>query len=106
MISSSSFLERYPSDQLASNAQYWLGESYFVRGQYKEAASAFLKGIQTYARGSKAPDSMLKLAMSLDRLGQRDAACTSFAELQSRFPNAPSHVRNRATSERQRIRCG
>jgi tol-pal system protein YbgF len=100
------FLQRHPNDQLASNAQYWLGESYFVRGQYKDAASSFLKGVQKYGQGAKAPDSLLKLAMSLDRLGQRDAACASFAEVGSRFPNAPSRVRSRATAELQRIRCG
>ena len=34
----------YPNDPLASSAQYWIGESYYVRGQYKNAADAFLKG--------------------------------------------------------------
>lgn len=99
------FLKRYPGDPLASNAQYWLGESYFVRGQFKPAAAAFLKGYQTYAKSSKAPDSLLKLAMSLDRLGQRDAACSSYAELASRFPTAPTHIKNRAQTERQRLGC-
>ena len=99
------FLKRYPGDPLAGNAQYWLGESLFVRGQFKAAATAFLKGYQTYGRSAKAPDSLLKLAMSLDRLGQRDAACSSYAELGTRFPNAPSHVKTRAQTERQRVGC-
>lgn len=99
------FLVRYPGDTLAGNAQYWLGESLYVRGQYKDAASAFLKGYQTYGESAKAPDSLLKLAMSLDRLGQRDAACSSFDELDARFPNAPSHVKTRARTERQRVGC-
>ena len=99
------FLQRYPGDPLAGNAQYWLGESLFVRGQFKAAATAFLKGYQTYGRSAKAPDSLLKLAMSLDRLGQRDAACSSYAELNTRFPNAPSHVKTRAQTERQRAGC-
>lgn len=101
----SDFLQRYPNDALAGNAQYWLGESFFVRGDYKVAASAFLKGYQTYQRSAKAPDSLLKLAMSLDRLGQREAACTSFNELNTRFPQAPSHVKSRADSERRRLGC-
>ncbi len=99
------FLQRYPNDPLAGNAQYWLGESLYVRGQFKAAASAFLKGYQSYSRSAKAPDSLLKLAMSLDRLGQKDAACSSYAELNTRFPNAPSHVKNRAQTERQRVGC-
>ncbi|HMN36418.1 MAG TPA: tol-pal system protein YbgF [Hyphomicrobium sp.] len=99
------FLKKFPNDSLAGNAQYWLGESYFVRGQYKSAASAFLQGYQTYAKSAKAPDSLLKLAMSLDRLGQKDAACASYAELNTKFPDAPQSVKTRAQAERQRIGC-
>jgi tol-pal system protein YbgF len=100
------FLKRFSTDSLAGNAQYWLGESFYVRGNYKAAAGAFLKGYQTYAKSSKAPDSLLKLAMSLDRLGQKDAACSSFSELNTRFPTAPPHIKSRAQSERQRLGCG
>lgn len=99
------FLKKYPSDPLAGNAQYWLGESFFVRGQYKQAAGAFLKGYQTYGKSAKAPDSLLKLAMSLDRLGQKDAACSSYGELSTRFPTAAPHIKSRAQSERQRLAC-
>jgi len=43
-IAFSQLVDAYPGDPLASNAQYWLGESYYVRGDYKNAADAFLKG--------------------------------------------------------------
>jgi tol-pal system protein YbgF len=99
------FLKKFPSDSLAGSAQYWLGETYFVRGQYKAAAGAFLKGYQSYGQGTKAPDSLLKLAMSLDRLGQKDAACSSFGELNVKFPSAPQSVKARAQAERQRVGC-
>ena len=99
------FLTRYPDHPLAGNAQYWLGEAFYVRGQCKAAASAFLKGYQNYGNSAKAPDSLLKLAMSLDRLGQKEAACSSFNELSAKFPNAPSHVKTRAATERQRVGC-
>jgi tol-pal system protein YbgF len=99
------FLKKFPNDSLSGNAQYWLGETYFVRGQYKAAAGAFLKGYQTYSQSGKAADSLLKLAMSLDRLGQKDAACSSFAELSTKYPTAPQSVKARAQSERQRVGC-
>jgi tol-pal system protein YbgF len=99
------FLNRYPKDSLAGNAQYWLGEAHFVRGEYKAAAGAFLKGYQDYSGNARAADSLLKLAMSLDRMGQKDAACSSFAELSTRFPDAPDNVKSRAKTERQRIGC-
>jgi tol-pal system protein YbgF len=100
------FLKRHPSHQLAGNAQYWLGESHYVRGQYRAAAAAFLKGYQTYAKSQKAPESLLKLAMSLQRLGQKDAACSSFNELATKYPNPPAHVKSIAQAERQRSGCG
>jgi tol-pal system protein YbgF len=99
------FLKRHPNDALAGNAQYWLGETHYVRGQYRAAANAFLKGYQDHARSAKAPESLLKLAMSLQRLGQKDAACSSYSELMSKYPNAPAHVKNTANSERQRGGC-
>lgn len=99
------FLKRFPSDPLAGNAQYWLGETFFARGQFKPAAAAFLKVSQSYPRSAKAPDSLLKLAMSLDKLGAKDAACASYADLNAKFPNAPGHVKNRADTERRRLGC-
>ena len=99
------FLKHHPNDPLAGNAQYWLGESLYVRGQYRAAAGAFLKGYQSYSRSAKAPESLLKLAMSLQRLGQKDAACSSYGELSAKFPNAPPHVKASAQLERQRAGC-
>ena len=99
------FLKRHSGHQLAGNAQYWLGETYYVRGQYRAAAAAFLKGYQTYSRSPKAPECLLKLAMSLQRLGQKDAACSSFNELATKYPNPPAHVRSIAQTERQRSGC-
>jgi tol-pal system protein YbgF len=99
------FLKRHPGHSLAGNAQYWLGETFFVRGQYKPAAAAFLKGYQDYAKSQKAPESLLKLAMSLQRLGQKDAACSSHNELATKFPNPPAHIKSLAQTERQRSGC-
>jgi len=99
------FLSRHANDPLAGNAQYWLGESLYVRGQYRAAAGAFLKGYQNYAKSPKAPESLLKLAMSLQRLGQKDAACSSFSELATKFPSLPAHVKNTAQSERRKAGC-
>ncbi len=101
----SDFVIKHPKDKLAGNAQYWLGESHYVRGNYRAAANAFLKGFKTYKRSAKAPDSLLKLAMSLSRLNQKDSACATFLELTKRFPSAPTHVTRRSAAERQRAGC-
>lgn len=98
-------LDSYPSDPLAADAQYWIGESFYVRGQYKQAADAFLNGYKKYKTGQKAPDTLLKLAMSLAELGQKDAACSTFSELKAAFPQAPPHIGEEAASWRKKTGC-
>lgn len=99
------FLAEHPKDQLAGNAQYWLGETYYVQGQYKDAADSFLKGYTTYAKSPKAPDSLLKLGMTLSQLGQKDAACATFGQLKEQFPQAAPAIVARNKQERQKAGC-
>jgi tol-pal system protein YbgF len=99
------FLKRYPNDDLSGNAQYWLGESYYVRGQYRAAADNFLKGYSKYKSNPKASDSLLKLAMSLKELGESTAACQTFRALNEKYPAAPVSVKKRAALERRRLGC-
>ena len=104
-IAFSQLVDAYPGDPLASNAQYWLGESYYVRGDYKNAADAFLKGYNKYKSGDKAPDTLLKLGMSLAELGQKDAACSTFDELKTKYPRAPEHIGEEAKAWRTKAGC-
>ncbi len=99
------FADRNASHSLASNALYWLGETYYVRGRFGDAAAAFGQGFQRFPDGSKAVDSLLKLGMSLAQMGQRDDACLTLAQLGSQFPDAPAAVQRRAAAERQRLGC-
>jgi tol-pal system protein YbgF len=95
----------YPNDPLAANAQYWIGESYYVRGRYKDAADAFLKGYQNHKAGEKAPDTLLKLGMSLAELGQKDAACSTFNELKTKYPGAPEPIGEEAKAWGKKAGC-
>ena len=95
----------YPTDPLAGKAQYWLGETYYVRGQYKSAAEAFLKGYKQFKGSEKAPDSLLKLGMALAALGQKKEACSAFGELGAKFPAAPDYVHDQAKDERRKAGC-
>lgn len=99
------FVSTHPNDPLAGNAQYWLGETYYVRGQFENAAIAFTEGFQTYPDSTKAPDNLLKLGMSLANLGKNEDACTAFGHLIDNFPNASNVVLDRARQERQSRGC-
>jgi tol-pal system protein YbgF len=99
------FITLYPSDPLTGNAQYWLAESYYVRGQYEKAAGGFLECYTKYPKSSKAPDSLLKLGMSLNQLGQKKEACATFDQLKRELPNASDGVKQLALTEAKRAGC-
>jgi tol-pal system protein YbgF len=99
------FLRRYPDDPLADNARYWLGESYYARGEYTRAAEAFLEGYERNKTGPKAADTLLKLGMALAALDKKKEACASFRELTRAFPNAAAPIRDRAAQESARVGC-
>ncbi|PWR22253.1 tol-pal system protein YbgF [Zavarzinia compransoris] len=90
------FLSTYGSDRLAGNAQYWLGETFYARGNYEAAAQAFLTGVKTYPDGAKAPDTFLKLGISLVQMGQKDKGCQVLRELPGRYPDAAATIKSRA----------
>jgi tol-pal system protein YbgF len=55
------FLHTYPNSSLADNAQYWLGEAYYVSHEYDSAAGAFRTVLKKWPDSRKASDAMLKL---------------------------------------------
>jgi tol-pal system protein YbgF len=55
------FLSNYPSSPLAENAQYWLGEAYYVSRDFDSASGAFRNVTTKYPNARKAPDALLKL---------------------------------------------
>jgi tol-pal system protein YbgF len=100
------FLDLNPDHPLASNAAYWMAETFYVRKNYAAAASGFARNYRTYGKEApKAPDNLLKLGMSLFGLGEADKACLSYAELAQEFPGAPTHIQQALDRERTRAGC-
>jgi tol-pal system protein YbgF len=82
------FVEANPKDELTGAAQYWLGVTFFVRGQFEKAAANFAKGIKNYPKSSKTSDSLLKLSKSLAALDRKADACTTLDQLKTEHPKA------------------
>jgi tol-pal system protein YbgF len=99
------FLLQHPDHSLSDNARYWLGETFYVRGKYPEAAQQFVDAYQKNPSGTKSADALLKLGMSLSQLGKREEACATFRELSRTQPDAPETVRDKAAKEAQRSGC-
>lgn len=105
-IALKAFIEQHPKDALTGNAQYWLGETYYVRNDFKSAAVAFAEGYQKYPDSQKAPDNLLKLAMALGQQGQTENACVALKQLEKRYPDASASIKDRAIKAKQRYSCG
>lgn len=99
------FMSKYSTHPLAANAQYWLSETYYVRGDYRQAAKMFAQGYQDYPQGQKAADSLLKLGLSLSKLGKTEDACLSLQQLQKEFPGDSSPVNRRGQQEIKALGC-
>jgi tol-pal system protein YbgF len=99
------FLRKYPSDRMAPEAQYWLGESLFQRQRYRDAAEAFLTVSTKYESTAKAPDALLRLGQSLAVLGEKEAACASLGEVLRKYPRAALGVKQGVDREQKRVGC-
>lgn len=99
------FMQKYPSDHLVADAQYWLGESLFQRQRYRDAAEAFLGVTTKFETSVKAPDALLRLGQSLAALKEKEAACAALGEVARKYPKASAGVRQGVDREQKRIKC-
>ncbi len=98
-------IERFPADQKAADAHFWLGEALLAQKKYRDAAEVFLQANKAYPSSKKAPDMLLKLGISLVGLDQRDVACATFAEVGKRYPDITGALKERVKQEQALAAC-
>lgn len=99
------FTKKYPKDPLIGNAYYWQGETYYIRRDYVNAADSFRQGFEAMPSGPKAPDNLLKLAMSLNALKRDKEACVVLEQVVAKFKKTAAAVSQKAEQEQKRIDC-
>ena len=82
-----------------------MGEINYARSEYQLAARMYLDVQQNYTNDRKAPDALLKLGMSLARLGQTREACLTLREVPLLYPTASASVLRGAEIEGRRLSC-
>ncbi len=82
------FLDHFPSNNYAGNAQFWLGECYYKLGQYARSVQEFQKVAENYPLSGKAPDALLRMAPALRQLNQYEKARQVLQTLQQRYPDS------------------
>jgi len=84
------FLVAYPTSQLADNAQYWLGEAYYVNKAFIDAQAAFQRVVDGFPASRKVPDALLKIGYCGYELKQYAAAREALSKVVARYPEAPA----------------
>jgi len=81
------FLKKFPSSEHAANAQYWLGEAFYVQHRYDTALIEFERVVTRYPTSPKFSDALLKLGLSQYELGVWDKSSKVLNEVVAKFPN-------------------
>ena len=82
------FLLLYPGSDLADNAQFWIGESFYNQKEYERAILEYEKVIQKYSQGSKVPSALLKQGFAFYALGQVKEARILFDQVIRKAPQS------------------
>jgi len=97
-------MNRYPKDELAANAQYWIGETYYAEKKWNDAIVEFQKVLKEYKGSDKVPDALLKIGMSFQAQGDCENALLFFDEILQAHKAAPAAkaAHDRATECRRK----
>lgn len=90
------YLQYYPDSDLASNAQFWLGEIAFAQEDYQGAADQYSKVIDNYPKSGKLVQAHLKKGLALVSLGQKTAGIRELRLVVQKYPGTDEERRARA----------
>ncbi len=93
------YLQYYDATDLASNAQFYVGDCYYNQGNYAQAIEEYNKCLERYPKGNKLPAAQLKKGFALLALEQTQAGVQELRSLVKRYPNS-----HEADLARQRLK--
>ncbi len=82
------FLKQYPNTELSDNAQFWIGETYYLKKDFEKAILEYEKAIAKYPEGDKIPAALLKQALAFLELGDKANARNLLRRLIERYPQS------------------
>jgi len=82
------YLSRHPEGRYAANAQYWLGEAFYVKRDFERAIQEFSQVLARFPDSHKVPDAMLKLGFSHYELKQYERARQILEQLIRQYPES------------------
>ena len=94
--------EADPNGDLADNALFWIGETYFAAKDYTNAVRYYMRVVNDYATQNKAPDALFKTALAQERAGDLVLARRTLQQVIERYPY--SSPASSAKAELERIK--
>ena len=82
------FLKQYPNTDLSDNAQFWIGETYYLKRDYEKAILEYEKAVTKYPEGDKIPSALFKQALAFAELGDKSNARTLLRRVIERYPQS------------------
>jgi tol-pal system protein YbgF len=82
------FLKQYSNTELSDNAQFWIGETYYLKKDYEKAILEYEKAIVKYPEGDKIPAALFKQAFAFLELGDKTNARNLFKRLIEKYPQS------------------
>lgn len=82
------YLRVFPAGEYADNAQYWIGEIYYARGDFERAFDELEKIITNYGQGDKVAAALLKMGYCQINLDDKEGARQYLDAVIQRFPNS------------------
>jgi tol-pal system protein YbgF len=90
------FIAKYPRHPLVANAQYWIGEAYYVQRDYRQAEAEFQKVPKIAPGSAKAADALLKIGLCQRNLRDEAHARQTWQRVVRDFPQSEAAVKARA----------
>jgi tol-pal system protein YbgF len=91
-----------PTGDLADNALFWIGETYYAAGDYTNAVRHYARVVNEFSDQNKAPDALFKTALAQARTGDLALARRTLQQVIEKYPY--SSTASSAKAELQRIR--
>jgi tol-pal system protein YbgF len=82
------FLKQYPNTELSDNAQFWIGETYYLKKDYEKAILEYEKAITKYPEGDKVPAALYKQALAFLELGDKANTRNLLRKVIERYPSS------------------
>ncbi len=92
----SDVLKYYPQDNLAGNAQFYLGEIAYRQGDYKAAIKNYDAVLEQFPGNPKVPAAQLRKGEAELATNQRDAGIRDLRNLIQRYPQTPEAAQARS----------